>query len=153
MDSDLGKKFRAAVWPLLVVALAVSTTLVGLQGQLNEGRTIKSVHLFDLPTGVSRTQIEEALTGLNRAIAETGHTDANYVLWEVNQAQVPGYPSIGYHFVMEGIWPSQTAYDEIRETPAFRGAIEDYSEVLQAISDASVYSRYQRVGLGGQPPH
>jgi hypothetical protein len=141
-------RFRPCMWIFLVVACW--TTLADLQSQENEGTPIKSVHLFDLPSGISRAQIEDALGQLNHAILSTGHSEAGYALWEVNQAQVPGYPSIGYPFFMEGMWPSKLAYDEIHEAPAFIAAIEENREVLQAISDASVYSRYQEMGLGGR---
>ncbi len=142
-------RLRAGIWPFLVV-VACWATLADLQSQEKESTPIKSVHLFDLPSGISRAQIEDALGQLNHAIVSTGHAEAGYALWEVNQAQAPGYPSIGYPFIMEGVWPSQSAYDEIHEAPAFRAAIEENREILQAISDTSVYSRYQKVGLGGR---
>lgn len=144
-------KTRTGRWAFLVaVVVACWATHTDLQGQENESTPIRSVHLFDLPTGISRTQIADALGQLNQAIVSAGHAEAGYALWEVNQAQVPGYPSVGYAFIMEGVWPSQSAYDEIHEAPAFRAAIEENREILQAISDASAYSRYQKVGLGGR---
>ena len=111
--------------------------------------SVKSVHLFDLPDGLSEDDLIAGLRILNRAIESTGHTEVGYVLWRVSEAQVGESGSIDKEYIMEGIWSSQAVYDEIHETEAWLEAREATMPVVAALGEVQLYSRYEQLSVGG----
>ncbi len=100
----------------------------------------KSLHLFDLPAGVTEAEWSAALKDMNSAIAKMGYPGAGYFLYKTEKADTKDYR---YYF--EGVWPSAEAYTKIHEDPAFKALDEKYGPLYKKIQAVEIYRRVSRV--------
>lgn len=100
----------------------------------------KSVHLFDLPAGITEAEWSAALTDMNSVIAELGYSDAGYFLYKTENAGAKDYR---YYF--EGVWPSDEVYAKIHENPAYLAVSEKYGPLYEKIKTVEIYRRVSRV--------
>ena len=121
-----------ALVPLLVLPLAF------LQPRSDEP-ALKSVHLFDMPAGVTEAELLEAIRQVNSVVTELGYRDAGYKLWRA-QTEDPAY---GYYW--EGLWPSAEAYRSIHDHPRYREAIDAFTDLYPLIEPVQTYVRYVEV--------
>jgi predicted ester cyclase len=105
-----------------------------------EDPALKSVHLLNLPQGVSDSRIVSALHEINKVISDLGYPAAGYRLWKVN-----GDITTGYMYLWEGVWPSQAAYDVIHKNEDYLNALSPYEAMFQKVMDDQVYQRYSQV--------
>lgn len=128
-----------ALVPLLVLPFAF------LQPRSDEP-AVKSVHLFDMPAGVTEAELVEAIRQVNSVVTELGYRHAGYKLWRA-QTEDPAY---GYYW--EGLWPSAEAYQSIHDHPRYQEAIDAFTDLYPLIEPVQTYVRYVEVsdtGPGG----
>ncbi len=124
-----------------VLLLSCSALKEQQQGQvLNEGPPLKSVHLLNLPSNVSESQLVSSFSEINKVISDLGYPGAGYRLWKVQ-----GDSPVEHMYLWEGSWPNQAAYDTIHESEAYDNATERHGDILQALRDFQVYQRYSEV--------
>lgn len=100
----------------------------------------RSIHLFDLPEGVTEAAWSAALTEINGVIAELGYPGAGYYLYKTESADTKDYR---YYF--EGVWPSAEAYAKIHEAPAYVAASEKFGAMYDKIKAVQIYRRMNLV--------
>lgn len=100
----------------------------------------KSIHLFDLPAGVTEEEFSAGLSGMNDAIAGMGFPGAGYYFYKTGDPETKDYR---YYF--EGVWPSAEAYTKIHEAPAFRAAGEKLGVSYDKIKDVEIYRKVNLV--------
>lgn len=100
----------------------------------------RSIHLFDLPAGVTEAEWSAAIAEMNNAIAELGYPGAGYYLYKAQDADAKNYR---YYF--EGVWPSAEAYKKIHEDPAWIAASKKSEAMYDKIKAVEIYRRMSRV--------
>jgi ketosteroid isomerase-like protein len=100
----------------------------------------RSIHLFDLPEGVTEAEWLATLTELNNVILDLGYPGAGYHLYKTESADTEDYR---YYF--EGIWPSEEVYKKIHEAPAWKAASEKFDPLYAKIKAVEIYRRMNRV--------
>ena len=109
----------------------------------------KSVTLLDLPSDVSEAELVGAFSILNSAVQGIGYPNAGYGLWKAGGSQNPEAAPLGFDYILEGMWPDQAAYDEIHAAEAYLAAGEAATDVLARIGTGPLYSRFDRINVGG----
>lgn len=102
--------------------------------------TDKSIHLFDLPAGMTEAEWSAALSEMNGVIADIGYPGAGYYMYKTEDTGTKDYR---YYF--EGMWPSAEAYAKIHEAPAFVAASEKLGTLYDKIKAVEIYRRVSRV--------
>ena len=102
--------------------------------------TDKSIHLFDLPKGMTEAEWSAALKEMNSVITGLGYPGAGYFFYKTENADTKDYQ---YYF--EGVWPSAEAYTKIHEDPAFVAASEKLGPLYDKIKAVEIYRRVSRV--------
>ncbi len=105
---------------------------------------LKSHHLFNLPEGVTETEMAGALQEMNRAIADSGHPNAGYRLWKVTGEQAGAY---GY--IWEGVWPDQATYDAIHQSESWKQAEERFKPFFERVWKVQIYNRFIEIPTNG----
>lgn len=100
----------------------------------------RSLHLFDLPTGLTEAEWAAALKEINAVIAGLGHPGAGYYFYKTESADVKNY-----RYFFEGVWPSEAAYREIHDNPEFASATARFGEMYDKIKAVEIYRRMNRV--------
>ena len=100
----------------------------------------KSLHLFDMPAGVTEAEWSAALRELNDVIADMGYTNSGYFLYKTAEDE-PG----DYRYFFEGVWPSEEAYQKIHNSPAWVAASEKLGPLYDEIKAVEIYRRMNRV--------
>lgn len=100
----------------------------------------KSVHLFDMPAGVTEAEWSAALKDMNSAIANLGYPGAGYYMYKTQSADTKDYR---YYF--EGVWPSEEAYKKIHEDPTWVAAAEKFDSMYEKIKAVEIYRRMNLV--------
>ena len=100
----------------------------------------RSIHLFDMPEGVTEAEWSAALKEINDAVAGLGYPGAGYYMYKTESADTEDYR---YYF--EGVWPSEEAYREIHEAPAWKTATEKFDPLYAKIKAVEIYRRMNRV--------
>jgi len=139
---------RTAAGICLLGALAISASIPSSAPLVMEG-AIRSVSLFNLPESVTEAEFVDALRELNEVVHSTGHMDAGYSLFSIQQAESGDTPPIGRDYVMIGHWASQAVYDEIHENAAYIAAGETLGPIFDALDESRIYSRYEQLSVGG----
>lgn len=105
----------------------------------------RSIHLFDMPEGVTEAEWLATLTGLNSIIADLGYPGAGYHMYKTEDANIKDYR---YYF--EGVWPGEEAYAKIHEDPTWKAAAEKFSPMYDKIKAVEIYRRMNRVKVTEQ---
>lgn len=100
----------------------------------------RSIHLFDMPEGVTEAEWSAALKEMNDVTAELGYPGAGYYMYKTDDADAKDYR---YYF--EGVWPSAEAYAKIHEDPAWITASEKFNPMYDKIKAVEIYRRMNRV--------
>jgi quinol monooxygenase YgiN len=100
----------------------------------------RSIHLFDLPEGVTEAAWSAALQEMNDVAAGLGYPGAGYYLYKTESADVKNYR---YYF--EGVWPSEEVYLKIHEDPTWKAASEKLDPMYAKIKAVEIYRRMNRV--------
>lgn len=78
--------------------------------------TLQSVSFMKDTFGYDTKQLLEAFNTFNAVIDSIGYPDAGYKLWMIQE------DSSEIRFMIEGLWPDQTVYDEIHDHPLYKEA-------------------------------
>lgn len=100
----------------------------------------RSLHLFDLPEGVTEAGWSAALAEMNGVVAELGYPSAGYYMYKTEDADTKDY-----RYFFEGVWPSAEAYTKIHEDPAWKAASEKFNPMYDKIRAVEIYRRVNRV--------
>lgn len=110
---------------------------------------LKTVHLLNLPDGVTESDLGAVLIDVNQAIAKAGYPESGYRFWKIKSSN----EKMEYQYLWEGNWPSQAGYDAIHKLDAFRAAWKAHSELYKKLS-GHLYIRYAEVPLqAGKTAH
>ncbi len=119
----------------LLVSLSASA-----QAQSAPTAQLKSIHLFDMPAGVTEAQLSAVITELNTIINRLGYTNAGYVLYKVE-----GKGTDKYRYYFEGNWPSAEAYQKIHDDKSFQETDKKLGTVYEKIKAVELYRRLIKV--------
>jgi len=102
----------------------------------------KSIHLFNLPEGVSEQQFVGSISDVNSAITEIGYPGVGYHLYKVESDTIQEY-----RYFMEGLWPNPETYKIIHENDKWKQTIEKHSEVFSDVMATQLYRRMLKVEM------
>ena len=126
---------------LSTLCLLVSLSMaVSVQAQSELMAQLKSIHLFDMPAGVTEVQLSAVITELNTIINRLGYTNAGYVLYKVE-----GKGTDKYRYYFEGNWPSAEAYQKIHDDKSFQETDKKLGTVYEKIKAVELYRRLVKV--------
>ena len=140
---------RTMLFVCAVVILSCSVLKDQQQRQaLDEGQAMKSVHLLNLPSGITESQLASAFSELNKAFSELGYPEYGYRLWKVRGESEYNMEYIKeYMYLWEGCWPSRAAYEAIHGSEAWGKAFYGNQAIFQAVMQKGVhvYQQYLEV--------
>lgn len=99
----------------------------------------KSLHLFELPEGVSEKQLGDFLKEMNRAISAEGHPEAGYHLYKVTDNDDK------YKYFMEGVWPDSQTYEKIHNSKGWKDAADKGRDMIEKIQANELYLKAEKV--------
>ena len=100
----------------------------------------RSIHLFDMPEGLTEAELATALAEMNSVIAGLGYPNAGYYLYKSQDDEIPDH-----RFYFEGVWPDADAYQKIHADPTFLAAGEKLRPLYDKIKAVEIYRRMSRV--------
>lgn len=100
----------------------------------------KSLHLFELPDGVSEKELNDFLKEMNKAISEEGYPEAGYHLYKITDEY-----SENYKYFMEGVWPDSATYEKIHNSEKWKNAAAKGKEMIEEIRANELYLKAERV--------
>ena len=100
----------------------------------------KSIHMFDMPNGLTEAQWAATVRELNAVIANMGYPGAGYTFYKTSDNSVKNNR---YYF--EGVWPAGDGYAKIHEDPAFIEASKKLDPLYAKIKAVELYRRVSRV--------
>ena len=103
----------------------------------------KSIHLFNLPEGVSEKQIIASLSEINSVISDLGYSNVGYQLYKVESDTIQKY-----RYFMEGLWPDPETYRIIHEDEKWKQAAEKNTEMWDKVFAEEIYRRVLKVDTG-----
>lgn len=114
--------------------------MLEVQAQNSSAAQLKSIHLFDMPEGVTEAELAAVLEKTNAAIKQIGYKDAGYFLYKVE-----GESPEKYHYFFEGVWPSAEVYKKVHEDKRFMESDKQATELIKKIQAVELYRRLKRV--------
>jgi hypothetical protein len=102
----------------------------------------KSIHLFNLPEGVSEEQFVNSISEVNSAITEIGYPGVGYHVYKVESDTV-----LEYRYFMEGLWPDPETYKTIHDNEKWIKAIDKNREMLENVFQEQIYRRLLKVEM------
>ena len=135
------KKMKKNLTSIILCCLLFSlVTVAQAQAQKASTAQIKSIHLFDMPEGVTEAELATVLNDMNVAIERLGYKGAGYFLYKVE-----GEWADKYRYFFEGVWPSTEAYKKIHEDKMYVESDKKASVLIQKIKAVELYRRLKRV--------
>ena len=113
-----------------------------IQVELKNGGNVagkKSLHLFELPDGISEKQLNDFLEEMNMAIAEEGYPGAGYHLYKITSENDE------YKYFMEGVWPDSATYDKIHDSEKWKAAADKGKDLIEKIQAQELYLKAEKV--------
>lgn len=114
-----------------------------IQIELKDNRNVpgyKSLHLFELPEGVTEKQISDHLKEMNQALSEEGYHNAGYHLYKL-----PGQNTENYQYFLEGVWPDAATYDKAHNSEKWKQTAEKGREMIEKIRAKELYLKATKV--------
>lgn len=100
----------------------------------------KSIHVFDMPKGITEAEWSAAIKEINAAIARIGYPNAGYTFYKTSDNSVKNNR---YYF--EGVWPEGAGYKKIHEDAAFVEAAKKIDPLYAKIKAVEMYRRVVKV--------
>lgn len=100
----------------------------------------KSIHIFDMPNGLTEAQWSDSIKEFNTVIADMGYPGAGYAFYKTSDSAVK---TNRYYF--EGVWPSGEGYKKIHEDPLFLAAAKKVDPLYAKIKAVEIYRRVEKV--------
>lgn len=107
----------------------------------NNGTTSKkkSLHLFELPQGVTEQKLNDFLKEMNQAISDEGYPEAGYHLYKITDNNDK------FKYFMEGVWPDAATYDKIHNSEKWKAAAEKGKDIVEKIQAQELYLKAERL--------
>lgn len=129
------------LWMVCAFLTIASTALAGEQKETKppvDDVPLKSVHLLNLPDGVTESQVAAFIADVNRGVAAAGYPGAGYRLWKVRSSFMlkdggNEKTDYQYQYLWEGNWPSQAAYDAIHKHDAYKAAVKPHQQLYKTL--------------------
>lgn len=102
----------------------------------------KSIHLFNIPDGVTERQFSAAISEINSAITELGYSGVGYHIYKVEADTIKDY-----RYFMEGLWPDPEIYKIIHDSEDWNQAVEKNREMLENVFNNQIYRRILKVEM------
>ncbi|GAA4321558.1 hypothetical protein GCM10023115_49210 [Pontixanthobacter gangjinensis] len=99
----------------------------------------KSLHLFELPEGVSEKQLNDFLKEMNQAISDEGYPGAGYHLYKITEKDDK------YKYFMEGVWPDSETYDKIHNSASWKAMADKGKDMIEKIQANELYMKAEKV--------
>lgn len=140
---------------LWIVCTFLAIASIGRAGEQKETKPpakevpLKTVHLLNLPDGVTEAQVTAFIADLNRGVAAAGHPGSGYRLWKVQSSVIlknggNEKTEYQYQYLWEGNWSSQADYDAIHKHDAYKAAAKPHLEAYKKLLPY-LYIRYAEV--------
>lgn len=100
----------------------------------------KSIHIFDMPNGLTETQWADSIKEFNAVIADMGYPGSGYAFYKTSDSTVK---TNRYYF--EGVWPSGEGYKKIHEDPLFIAAAKKMDPLYAKIKAVELYRKVEKV--------
>lgn len=100
----------------------------------------KSIHLFNLPEGVSEQQFIASVSELNAAIRELGYSGVGYHVYKVESDTIQEY-----RYFLEGLWPDPETYKTIHEDEKWKQAAEKNNDMWEKVLAVQIYRRMLKI--------
>lgn len=100
----------------------------------------KSIHIFDMPDGLTEAQWSDSIKEFNTVIADMGYPGSGYAFYKTSDSTVK---TNRYYF--EGVWPSGEGYKKIHEDPLFIAAAKKIDPLYAKIKAVELYRRVEKV--------
>lgn len=100
----------------------------------------KSIHIFDMPNGLTEAQWSDGIKEFNTIIADMGYPGAGYAFYKTSDSTVK---TNRYYF--EGVWPSGEGYKKIHEDPLYIEAAKKMDPLYAKIKAVEIYRRLEKV--------
>ena len=100
----------------------------------------KSIHLFDMPEGVTEAEWSQAIRDVNDVIAKAGYPHAGYAFYKVSDDSVK---TNRYYF--EGVWPGGDDYQKIHDNPDVKAAQDKLKPIYDKIRAVEIYRKVKLV--------
>ena len=104
-----------------------------------EAPRFAALHLIDLAEGVTAVDLADTLETLNEAVAEAGHPETRYLVWENT-----GERDTTYGHVFFSVWADRPTYDAVHEHEAWQTAADAIGPPEALIAD-DTYLRLEEV--------
>ena len=114
-----------------------------IQIELKDNRSVsgyKSLHLFEIPEGVTEKQISDHLKEMNEALSEEGYPDAGYHLYKIRDDNADNY-----QYFLEGVWPDHATYEKIHNSEKWKKMAEKGKDMIEKIQAKELYMKAERV--------
>jgi len=138
-------RLNSAISALLLITLltyAISPSF----GQGKKGKYLtpgqKSIHLFNLPEGVTEAQLIASLSELNEAIQGIGYKGVGYHLYKVEDNTIQAH-----RYFVEGLWPDPETYRTIHDHEAWKQAAEKNNSIWDKIQAVEIYRRVVKIDV------
>lgn len=99
----------------------------------------KSLHLFDLPEGITEKKLNDFLKEMNMVIAEEGYPGAGYHLYKITDNNDE------YKYFMEGVWPDSATYEKIHNSEKWKAAADKGKDMIDKIQATELYLKAEKV--------
>jgi len=100
----------------------------------------KSIHLFNLPKGISEEQFIASVSELNSAIRELGYSGVGYHVYKAESDTIQEY-----RYFLEGLWPDPETYKTIHEDEKWKQAAEKNNDMWEKVLAVQIYRRMLKV--------
>lgn len=96
----------------------------------------KSIHLFNMPEGITEAEWSASLKKVNAVIESLGYPGSGYYFYKTEDDATENY-----RYFFEGVWPSAEAYTKIHEDPAYIAATDQMGSLYSQIKAVQMYRR------------
>lgn len=103
------------------------------------GPLVKSMTMFNLPTGYTGDQVKASLEEANKAIAQLGYLGNGYAFYMVTDEEVKTEQCL-----VEGTWLSEEVYNVIHSSQEWKDATGKDKEMWDQIMANRMYRRYHK---------
>jgi len=103
------------------------------------GPTVKSMTMFNMPSGYTGEQVKASIEEANKAIASLGYLGNGYAFYRVKDETIETQ-----QYLVEGTWLSQEVYDMIHASEEWQEATSKDKDMWDQILANRMYRRYHK---------
>lgn len=99
----------------------------------------KSLHLFEMPDGITEQKLNDFLKEMNKAISDEGYPGSGYHLYKITDE------NSDYKYFMEGVWPDAETYEKIHNSERWKAAADKGKDMIEKIQAQELYLKAEKV--------